>query len=146
MIYISHRGNISGKNLKSENNPEYIENALNIGFDVEIDIWSIKDRLFLGHEEPVYPISSKWIFKKRKKLWVHCKNIESIEYFINYKRKVNFFWHQEDTLTITSKGFIWAYPGKQPIKNSIAVLPEVYNDDLSKCFGICSDLLINYIK
>jgi hypothetical protein len=39
---------------------------------------------------------------------------------------------------------IWAYPGKQPIKGSIAVMPEIYNDDLSACAGICSDYIKNY--
>ena len=45
---------------------------------------------------------------------------------------------------MTSKGYIWAYPGKQPIKESIAVLPELYKDNISKCIGICSDYIINY--
>ena len=29
MIYISHRGNINKKNKEFENNPKYINNALN---------------------------------------------------------------------------------------------------------------------
>jgi len=37
-----------------------------------------------------------------------------------------------------------AYPGKQPIKDSIAVMPELYNDDLSLCIGICSDYISKY--
>jgi hypothetical protein len=41
---------------------------------------------------------------------------------------------------------VWAYPGKQPIKGSIAVMPEIHNDDLSKCVGICSDYIENYKK
>ena len=57
---------------------------------------------------------------------------------------IHCFWHQEDDATLTSKGYIWAYPGKQPIKNSIAVMPEIYSDDVSKCIGICSDYIINY--
>jgi hypothetical protein len=39
---------------------------------------------------------------------------------------------------------IWAYPGKQPIKGSIAVMPEIYNDDLDSCMGICSDIVKKY--
>jgi hypothetical protein len=56
----------------------------------------------------------------------------------------NYFWHQEDTLTLTSMNVIWAYPGKQPIKGSIAVMPEIYNDDLDSCMGICSDIVKKY--
>jgi hypothetical protein len=56
----------------------------------------------------------------------------------------NYFWHQEDTLTLTSKCHIWVYPGKQPVKGSIAVMPEIFNDKISQCFGVCSDYIENY--
>jgi hypothetical protein len=56
----------------------------------------------------------------------------------------NYFWHQEDTVTLTSKNFIWAYPGKQPINRSIAVMPELFNDNTDSCLGICSDYIQNY--
>jgi hypothetical protein len=56
----------------------------------------------------------------------------------------NYFWHEEDTVTLTSRGAIWAYPGKQPIKGSIAVMPEIYDDNLNDCIGICSDNVKKY--
>jgi hypothetical protein len=39
---------------------------------------------------------------------------------------------------------IWAYPGKQPIERSIAVMPEIFNDNVSTCIGVCSDYIENY--
>jgi hypothetical protein len=42
--------------------------------------------------------------------------------------------------------YIWAYPGKQPIYKSIAVMPELNNDDVTKCIGICSDYIEKYQK
>ena len=45
---------------------------------------------------------------------------------------------------MTSKGYLWAYPGKQPIKRSIAVMPEINNDDISECIGVCSDVIQKY--
>ena len=30
------------------------------------------------------------------------------------------------------------------LKNSIAVLPEINNDDVSQCSGICSDYIKDY--
>jgi phosphoglycolate phosphatase-like HAD superfamily hydrolase len=54
------------------------------------------------------------------------------------------FWHEEDTLTLTSHNHLWVYPGKQPIRNSIAVMPEIHNDDVFQCLGICSDYIKNY--
>ena len=59
-------------------------------------------------------------------------------------KNIHYFWHQKDDIALTSKGYIWAYPGKQPIKESIAVLPEIYKDDVSNCIGICSDNIIEY--
>ena len=38
MILISHRGNINGPNPEMENNPEYIQKALDLGYDVEVDV------------------------------------------------------------------------------------------------------------
>lgn len=148
MIYISHRGNINGRVENSENNPDYIDNTISMGYNVEIDIWFFNDELWLGHDEPQYAISQKWLEERCDKLWVHCKNLEAIEYFSNDENGVgidiNYFWHQTDDVTLTSFGYIWAYPGKQPIKNSIAVLPEINNDDIKNCIGICSDYIYNY--
>jgi hypothetical protein len=56
----------------------------------------------------------------------------------------NYFWHEEDTVALTSKNYVWAYPGKQPIKGSIAVLPERDNDNVLLCKGICSDYIKRY--
>jgi len=149
MILISHRGNISKKDLSKENHPTYIDNAIEKGFDVEIDIWFINNEFFLGHDNGEYKIDFEWIYKRKSKLWVHCKNILAVEELGDKSKnalysELNFFFHDRDDLTLTSNGFLWVYPGKQPINNSIAVLPELYNDDLNSCIGICSDVINNY--
>ena len=144
MKLISHRGNINGPLPESENNPEYIDNAICLGYDIEIDVWMINEVLFLGHDKPQYKIDINWIDDRNHKLWVHCKNIEALEFFNRFKTDINYFWHEHDTATLTSKNYIWTYPGKQPIKNSIAVMPESNNDNIDKCIGICSDYIINY--
>ena len=145
MILISHRGNIEGKNVDKENHPDYIDQALSLGYQVEIDLWLINGKLFLGHDEPQYNINSDWLFNRISKLWIHCKNIPAIEWF-NIVGRFNYFWHENDTITLTSKNDIWAYPGKQPIKNSIAVMPEIYDEDVSSCLGVCSDYIQTYKK
>jgi hypothetical protein len=146
MRLISHRGNINGRIESEENNPSYIDLSISSGYEVEIDVWVINNVLWLGHDLPQYKIDINWILERTDKLWVHCKNIEALIFFHKNYKEVNYFWHQNDTLTLTSKNFIWVYPGKQPISNSIAVLPEIFNDDVSKCFGVCSDFIINYTK
>lgn len=143
MIYISHRGNVDGKKPHLENKPEYIDEALNLDYDVEIDVWMIEGVVLLGHDEPQYGITQHWLNKRYERLWVHCKNIEAMEWF-NSIGGFNYFWHEEDTMVLTSKNIIWAYPGKQPIIGSIAVMPEIGNDDISECLGICSDVIKKY--
>lgn len=143
MILISHRGNISGRIVEAENRPDYIEHAIICGYDVEVDVWFIEGSLWLGHDQPQYKIEQGWFDHRADKLWIHCKNVGAVEWF-NTMDGFNYFWHQEDTLTLTSKNFIWAYPGKQPIKSSIAVMPEFYNEDVSNCLGVCSDIIRIY--
>lgn len=142
MILISHRGNIDGKNPEQENNPDYINEALHAGYDVEIDMWWVDGRIFLGHDKPQYEVSDDWLAERMDRLWVHCKNVE----LVNWIRStdLHWFWHEEDTFTLTSKGFVWVYPGKQPIIGSIAVLPEIYDDYVLQCTGICSDIILKY--
>jgi hypothetical protein len=145
MILISHRGNISGPIPESENKPEYIDNTICLGYDVEIDIWIIEGVILLGHDKPQYSITQHWLNQRLKKLWVHCKNVEAMEWF-NVISGFNYFWHEGDTVTLTSKKYLWAYPGKQPILGSIAVMPEINKDNISMCIGICSDYIKNYKK
>jgi hypothetical protein len=143
MILISHRGNLEGKIPEKENHPDYIDEAIELGFDVEIDLWGIEGMLFLGHDEPQYGITQHWLNQRCSKLWIHCKNTEALEW-LNMIGEFNYFWHEKDTATLTSKGYVWAYPGKQPINNSIAVMPEIYNEEVKHCKGVCSDYIKEY--
>jgi hypothetical protein len=147
MILISHRGNINGRIEEAENKPEYIDDTLRMGFDVEVDVWYVDGYWWLGHDEPQYQIEFEWLDNRSEKLWIHCKNIPAVEYFYeneNDCKDINWFWHEEDTLTITSYGYIWVYPGKQPIRGSIAVMPEINNDNVLLCKGVCSDYIKQY--
>lgn len=144
MILISHRGNTNGSIESYENEPNYIDLAIKKGYDVEVDVWYKDNMLWLGHDKPDYVIDFRWFIDRISKLWIHCKNIEAIVYFRECEYDVNYFWHENDTLTLTSLKYIWVFPGKQPIKNSIAVMPDINNDDISQCLGICSDYIEKY--
>lgn len=144
MILISHRGNIFGPIKSKENNPLYIQNAIDFGYDCEVDVYFIDSCLYLGHDRPEYNIELDWLYSRKSRLWVHCKNLLSLSYFNS--TDFNYFWHENDKATLTSKGFIWAYPGMQPIKNSIAVMPEIYGDVIQFSLGICSDYVNKYAK
>jgi hypothetical protein len=106
MKYIAHRGNIFGKIIDQENNPIYIAKALDLGFDVEIDVWYINGKFLLGHDSPQHEV--KYDFFINPKIWTHCKNSDALLFFSENNHKfLNFFWHQNDSYTITSKGIVW---------------------------------------
>lgn len=144
MILIAHRGNTNGSIKSLENKPEYLDSAIKLNYNVELDIWYINNELWTGHDYPQYHIDLNWLETRIKKIWIHCKNIDSLLYFKSQSNPFNFFWHENDTITLTSLGFIWAYPGKQPILHSIAVLPEFYNEKIDGCLGVCSDIINKY--
>ena len=146
MILISHRGNINGKKPDLENKPEYIQNAIKLGYNVEIDVWWFEDGFWLGHDNPTYKIDVT--FLTTNGLWCHAKNMAAIVEMEKLNKTLNFdihyFWHQEDDCTLTSKNIIWVHPKTKPIKGTISVLPEIQDQDVSKCMGVCSDYIENY--
>jgi len=147
MILISHRGNLNGRYPNKENHPDYIFKALKEGYHVEIDVWFKKDKFFLGHDEPTYDFPFDLIQNYSRNLWIHCKNLEAIlqfnRYFDEVANYINYFWHEKDQVTLTSKGYLWAYPGVN-CAHSIAVLPELKNDNVNNRIGICSDFISTY--
>jgi len=143
--FISHRGNLEGSSPSTENKPERILKVLNSGYDVEVDVWVLEGQYWLGHDAPIYQIEKD--FLQNKQLWCHAKNLQALESLASLK-DVHYFWHQNDDYTLTSRGFIWCYPGKKTLSNSICVMPEKSNypiDEISACAGICSDYLKMYI-
>jgi hypothetical protein len=142
MKIISHRGNLNGPDNNKENSKEAIIDAMNHGFDVEIDVWNKNNNWYLGHDEPTYKIDQK--FLENKKLWCHAKNLNALNLMLKNK-KIHCFWHQNDDYTITSKGYIWTYPKKNVTDRSVIVLISK-NNKLPKSFGICTDFPLLYLK
>lgn len=137
---IAHRGNTKGKKPSLENSPDYIDEALLQGFDVEVDVW-VTDRIFLGHDKPEYQCSMNFLINRSEKLWIHCKNLGALE-VLNGIKRLNIFWHQNDDFTLTSKGYIWTYPNKDVCEKSVIVVKNALSYDGTKCHGLCSDILL----
>mgnify|MGYP001494110728 CR=1 FL=1 len=140
MYLISHRGNINSIKKDKENSPDYVNQALKNGYDVEVDVRFKDGKFFLGHDFNQFEINKEYLLNK--KIWCHAKTYEAL---IALDRiKAHYFWHQEDDYTITSKGYIWTYPGKKLLSKSICVLPERANYKKIDCEGICSDFIERY--
>lgn len=151
MKLIAHRGNINGPDSLKENSLEYIDTAIELGYDVEIDIRynPTEQQFYLGHDDPQYQVSMLWLLRRKDKLWIHCKDFSSLRVFSESDVDFNYFWHNTDNHTLTSKGFIWSYPGQPYSSNSVIVMPE--NLDVLEyhkgdyivvdwdCYAVCSD-------
>lgn len=139
--FIAHRGNIAGPTV-NENKIEYLQHAYSLGHDVECDLHGFKGKLYLGHDGPTEIADIEFLTKVG--VWCHAKNMEALE-LLN-KIGANYFWHQNDSVTLTSKGFVWCYPGNHP-HFSNAVWLDLENrplpNDVSGIYGICGDFLIN---
>jgi len=146
MKLIAHRGNFLGINKEKENSIDYIINAIKNGYDVEIDIRKIDNDLYLGHDTAQYKVNLNFLLQYSEYLWIHCKNIEALDFLINYT-ELNIFSHDYDEYVLTSKGFIWCYPGKNLTSRSILVMPEKNGIDYhtivnKQLYGVCSDSFI----
>lgn len=146
MKLISHRGNLNGPNIEYENNPEYILNTIKLGYDCEIDVRYINNELFLGHDEPDYKIELDFLMTNSNNIWIHCKNMEALDYLLDHPN-LNIFWHQNDDYTLTSKGFVWCYPKMRTSNKSIILMPECNNFEIPDIgYGICSDYIYTIEK
>ena len=146
MKIIAHRANIGGPISENENRKTSIKKCIELGYDVEIDIRLLDGKLFLGHDEPQEIITEQEIKMIKNKAWIHCKNLNAISFFNRLKGEFNYFWHEKDSYTLTSMGYIWAYPREELSPECICVMPELDNSINKINFlkhknisGICSD-------
>jgi len=136
MKLIKHRGNFEGIKKELENKPEYINIALNNGYDVEIDVRYVNGLWYLGHDEPQYKVDIIDYLDKR--CWLHCKNPKAFEKLFNDYNTANFFWHQTDAYTMTSSGLIWAFPGSKRLDNSVVLFPK-NSEEIFNVYGVCDN-------
>ena len=139
--FISHRGNINGRIPEKENHPDYILQAINAGYDVEIDVWYVNNQILLGHDEPQYEISLDFLLSYCHKLWCHAKNFKALEKM--QKDKLHYFWHEKDKITLTSLGILWCYPGTYT-KSGITVMLSAEKPK-QKIYGVCTDYPILFV-
>ena len=141
MKIIAHRGNLTGPNPSIENTVTAIEQCIKQGFDIEIDVWAIDGKLWLGHDNTRNPIPLKYLILKQNNLWIHAKNIAAAEFLA--ATDLHWFWHEQDTLTLTSKKIIWCHHAF--IKNGITMLhhENELNHLKPGIGGICTDYAVS---
>jgi hypothetical protein len=145
MKLISHRGNLNGPNKERENHPDYIYEAIQAGYDIEIDVWWVDGKFKLGHDEPQYDFPFDLFNNFYNKLWIHCKNMEALSQLNELDSngsKLNYFSHENDLGVLTSRGYIWS---TNLYDRGILVMPEIFNREPKETtFGVCSDYITKY--
>ena len=147
-ILIAHRGNMEGPSPEYENKPNYIMGGLaaHHWLHCEIDVWAMGGEFFLGHDAPQHQVNEEFLVNAR--LWCHAKNLPALESMLK-NPLIHCFWHQGDNFVVTSRGYIWTYPGEVLTPVSIWVLPEATSfaypyEGVPKYAGICSDYIERY--
>lgn len=141
MKIISHRGNILGPNPTEENKPSYLDAAISQGFDVEVDVRVIDDKIYLGHDDPVYEVGMDWLLERRYSLWIHCKNLKATSLLAPGFRC---FGSISDPFCFMTQGYVWLNDVEvEPMDNCI--VPLLHVDDIKrykfmgKPWGVCTD-------
>ena len=142
MKLIAHRALMQGPDPSRENHPDQIGLALQAGLDVELDVRYLHGEWWLGHDAAQYKVELWYLQNPR--FWLHCKNLQAMHELRN--SNTNFFWHQNDDVTLTSRGWMWTQPGCTLFSNSVAVVPETHVslDQFATlrdwcCYAICTD-------
>jgi len=146
MILIAHRGNISGPSLDPllENTMPYLLLAIEKGYDVELDVWALAGEFYIGHNGPVTPVTLHELRKIGDRGWFHAKNIQALTLL---KDEFNTFFHDQDAMTLTSRGIIWSHKGAiNPA--GIVCMPDLDSESylLYEALGVCHDDLITIQK
>jgi hypothetical protein len=148
MKIISHRGNYSGPRPDRENKPSYIDTALSMGLEVEVDVWSVGGVFMLGHDGPETAVSPQWISERIGALWLHCKNLEAAQ-ALRGTPLAKFFCHTGDPYVLTSTGHIWVHDLSLNIDSNCIVpcFDESCPFDMmvSMPYAICTDMVKSYL-
>ena len=140
MILISHRGNVNGRKPELENGQRYCQAAIDAGYNVEIDVHFYDGILWTGHDRPQYRVDDDFLLQEE--VWCHAKDIMALRRLLELE--THCFFHQNDPVTLTSKGYMWTYPTQPLTEKSICVKPEVQLIALKHSAGICSDVIEKY--
>jgi hypothetical protein len=59
----------TGPSPSLENSPDYIDKAISLGFDVEVDVRLVEGEIWLGHDQPQYKVDLQFLLDRLNNLW-----------------------------------------------------------------------------
>lgn len=151
MIIISHRGNLTGPS-KKENTIEawykYCEvDKRGASTYCELDLWYRNGKYWTGHDKPMESRVDNLLLHEGI-LW-HCKNFDACNQ-MSLIGSGHFFFHENDPHTMTSKGWIWAYPREQVNAQTIIVCQSLESTISTikdgRAMGVCTDYFVQALE
>ena len=141
-MFIAHRCNLNGPS-ENENTIKAMLECIKAGFLVEVDIRLVDSKLFIGHDRAEEEIEIDLLLQHADKLFIHCKNIESLLYLRPYN-KLCIFGHAVDEFVLTSQ--LDVFCGVGVIKRGcICVMPELHTRKISgEELRICQHVLTDF--
>lgn len=136
MKIIVHRGT-DYLNKENENKPESILKFISLGYNCEIDLRVIDNKLYLGHDLPQYEIDSGFIIDNYKNLFIHCKNFNAIRYLKDWEDKYSeiffhYFTHENDKYHLTSLNKVLTNDTQYLNNHTIYISPELFGHPFNK--------------
>lgn len=142
MLYISNKGNISGRDPKKENTVEYLLQAVQSGYCVKTDLWVIKGRLVTGNDFPANGIALDRF--KKGKLLIQARNLPALLFLL--ENEYHCFWRESDDIVLTNKNFVLSF-NNSLIPKCIVMNPEKnIISDWGDYLGLCSDFISGYVQ
>lgn len=136
--FIAHRGNTHGPQPSFENRIDYLLQARAQGYKVECDLQLLDGVLYLGHDDPQEEFPTEWA--RSDHFFCHAKTPETFGALL--RLGAHCFYHETDQVTLTSRQYIWCFPGVHP-KTERAIWLDLHDRPLPKSasgiYGICGD-------
>lgn len=144
MRLIAHRGNTKGFDPAGENRITYLSQALDKGYDVEVDVRLMDGLIWLGHDKPLEVVGPQ--FFRSSRVWTHAKDPATFAYLSRFP-DVQCFYQDKDLISMTTNGYLWCN-SLHPISDSKAIIfqgrmqqPEtgLVMENIPNVFGVYSD-------
>ena len=142
MIIISHRGNLAGPDKSRENKLFAIRECLDLGYDVEMDVWLRDEKYYLGHDGPDGE-EVPFTLLAHKGVWVHAKTPETFAKLSSFGARgiwnmINAFYHTTEGVVLTTRGYLWCH-SNTPIPGKSSVIVHPVRPEHLEAYAICTD-------
>ncbi len=107
MKLVAKRGIFEGPGSGEENTFEQVKLALSKGFDVEVDVWLVDGKFFLGHDGPKVEVDKTFFNDTR--IWSHCKTKDTYYRLVRSPQTLPFLHDDEDFALLKGGKLKWQH-------------------------------------